>query len=189
MEEAKSQVVRHECIVHKANVPLAAGESLQKYSNQLSQEGGMYLKQKLGLNSLAKPQYASTYMIEAYSDKCIFDVYKGGDGQPSEYKYYALEYTRKADGKFDFKNLTEVERVTTYQAKPSLTLATATNKAKTKKIDPESDPEDLEDDDTEDEEEETMSKKPAKAKATKKQFAPGWNVKKSFNDIWGGLNL
>jgi hypothetical protein len=182
MEEAKSQVVRHECIVHKANVPLAAGESLQKYSQQLSTDGGLYIKQKLGLNSLAKPSYASAYMIEAYSDKCIFDVYKGGDGQPSEYKYYALEYSRKNDGKFEFKNLTEVERVTTYQAKQSLALATATNKAKAKKGDPEDDLEDAEEDD---EEEETMAKKPAKS-STKKTFSPGWEVKKSAN-IWGGL--
>ncbi len=127
MEKAEGQVVRHECIVHKANVPLASGESLGKYSQALSSAGSQYIKKQLNLNSLAKPAYAGAYMIEAYSDKCIFDVYKygGAPDAPSEYKYYALKYTRKSNGDFEFKDLAEVERVISFQAKPSLSITKA----------------------------------------------------------------
>ena len=171
MENAESQMVRYECVVHKANVPLASGESLGKYTNQLSGDGRTYIMKQLNLNSLAKPASAGAYMIEAFADKAIFDVYKygGGDGSPSEYKYYALNYTRKADGKFEFKDLTEVERVISFQAKPSMAL---TSKAAKKA-----------EDDDEDEMEEELSKKPKK---TKKQFAPGWTVLKTHVS-WNGL--
>jgi hypothetical protein len=126
---------------------------------------------QLNLNSLAKPASAGAYLIEAYSDKCIFDVYKyGGDGGSSEYKYYAFTYTRKADGKFEFKDLAEVERVISFQAKSGLSVT------KAKK--------DLGDMEEEAEEEaEELSKKPKK---TKKQFAPGWDVKKSHVS-WDGV--
>jgi hypothetical protein len=123
MEKAEGQVVRHECVVHKANVPLAAGESLNKYTNSLSSEGSAYIKKQLNLNTLAKPMSAGAYMIEAYSDKCIFDVYKYGGDAPSEYKYYAVKYTRKSDGKFEFKDLSEVERVISFQSKPTMSIS------------------------------------------------------------------
>lgn len=173
MEKAGSQAaVRHECIVHKANVPLAAGESLSKYSNALSSAGNTYLKKQLNLNSLAKPAYAGVYMIEAYSDKCVFDVYKyAGTDAPGDYKYYAVNYTRKANGDFEFKDLTEVERVVSFQAKPSLSITKAKKKAE---------------DEMEGEMEGAeLAKKPTK---TKKEFAPGWSVKKSEN-VWAGLAL
>ena len=178
MEKAEGQVVRYECIVHKANVPLATGESLNKYTNALSAAGGAYVKKQLNLNSLAKPAYAGTYMLEAYADKCVFDVYKySGTDAPGEYKYYALSYTRKANGDFEFKDLTEVERVVSFQAKPSMSIA----KAKSKK-DMEEELEEAEEEaEEEGEEEAELAKKP-----TKKQFAPGWNVKKAVN-IWDGL--
>jgi len=176
MENAAGQKVRHECVVHKANVPLASGESIGKYSNALSSAGNTYIKKQLNLNSLAKPAYAGVYMIEAYSDKCVFDVYKyAGTDAPGDYKYYAVNYTRKANGDFEFKDLTEVERVVSFQAKPQMSL---TSKAKAKKD---------EDDDLEEEmEEEELAKKPAKSTKKATEFMPGWNVKKSEN-IWAGL--
>lgn len=167
MEEAESQMVRYECVVHKANVPLAAGESIGKYTNELSAAGRQYVMKQLNLNSLAKPNSAGAYMLEAYSDKCIFDVYKySGDG-PSEYKYYALKYTRKSDGKFEFKDLAEVERVISFQAKPGLSIT------KAKKAE----------DDEDEMDEAELSKKPKK---TQKTFAPGWVVKKAHVD-WAGV--
>ncbi len=168
--ESQGQRVRHECVVHKANVPLASGESLNAYTQKLSSDGRAYVMKQLNLNSLAKPASAGAYLIEAYSDKCIFDVYKyGGDGGSSEYKYYAFSYTRKADGKFEFKDLAEVERVISFQAKSGLSVT------KAKK--------DWDEMEEAEEEAEELSKKPKK---TKKQFAPGWDVKKSHVS-WDGV--
>lgn len=168
--ESQGQRVRHECVVHKANVPLAAGESLNAYTQKLSSDGRAYVMKQLNLNSLAKPASAGAYLIEAYSDKCIFDVYKyGGDGGSSEYKYYAFSYTRKADGKFEFKDLAEVERVISFQAKSGLSVT------KSKK--------DMDEMEEAEEEAEELSKKPKK---TKKQFAPGWDVKKAHVS-WDGV--
>lgn len=175
MENVAGQTVRYECVVHKANVPLASGESLSKYMSTLSGAGSTYIKKQLNLNSLAKPAYAGAYMLEAYSDKCVFDVYKyGGPDTSGDYRYYAVNYTRKANGDFEFKDLTEVERVTTYQAKPSMSIT----KAKAKKD---------EDEDLEEElEEEELAKKPAKSTKKAAEFMPGWTVKKTHVS-WAGL--
>ncbi len=166
------QTVRYECVVHKANVPLASGESLSKYMSGLGTAGGTYIKKQLNLNSLAKPAYAGAYMLEAYSDKCVFDVYKyGGPDTPGDYRYYAVNYTRKANGDFEFKDLTEVERVTSYQAKPSLSI---TKGAKAKKED--------------DEEEEEMAKSPKSTTKKAAEFMPGWVVATAKNAVsWDGI--
>jgi hypothetical protein len=167
--ESQGQRVRHECVVHKANVPLASGESLNAYTQKLSSDGRAYVMKQLNLTSLAKPAHASAYLVEAYSDKCIFDVYKYGGEGSSEYKYYAFSYTRKSDGKFEFKDLAEVERVISFQAKPPMSVTKAKKE--------------LGDEMEEEEEAEEMSKKPKK---TKKKFAPGWDVKKTHVS-WDGV--
>ncbi len=173
MGNVVGQTVRYECVVHKANVPLASGESLSKYMSGLGSAGGTYIKKQLNLNSLAKPSYAGAYMLEAYSDKCVFDVYKyGGPDTPGDYRYYAVNYTRKANGDFEFKDLTEVERVTTYQAKPSMSIT----KAKAKK------------DDLEEELDEELAKKPAKSTKKAAEFMPGWVVATAKNAVsWDGI--
>ncbi len=166
MSEAPA-TVKYECVVHKANVPLASNESLRTYTERLNKGARDYVTKQLNLGT----GKCSGYMLEVYADKAVFDVYKYaamGSSEPGEYKYYGVQYARKANGDFEFKNLTEVERVTSYQAKPSLAITKAKKKA--------------EDDDEEDEEEAELSAKP---KSTKKAYSEHWTVKNE--SLWSGL--
>lgn len=166
--ESQGKPVRHDVVVHKANVPLAKGESLGQYTQRLNGDARKYVQKQLNLSDKG----TSVYMLEVFADKAIMDVYQYKEGSPSTYKFYGIDYARKANGDFEFKELTEVERVTSYEPKASLSI---TKGKKAKK--------DWEDGDDEEEMDEELSKKPSK---TKKQLAPGWTVKKSEN-IWSGL--
>jgi hypothetical protein len=101
-------------------------------------------------------------MIETFADSAVFDVTKRPlvDGGQYSYAYYALKYTRKDDGTFEFSDTTEVERVTSFQPKSTMSIT----KAKKKKAD-----EDDEDD------EEGLSK----------DAPPGWVT--TSKSIWSGV--
>ncbi len=176
--ESQGQPMRYECIVHKANVPLAKGESLGSYTNALSQDSRAYIMKQLNLNSLSKTAPGvngagvGCYMIEAYGDKAVFNVYKYGGNEASTDKFYAIKYTRKSDGKFDFSDLSEVQRVVSFQPKSTLEVT------KGKKAAP---PEDGEEED----DEELSAKKPKKK--TTKEFAPGWESANKAGDVWDGI--
>lgn len=106
----------HPVVVQK-DITLATGESLQTYSQKVRDAGTKYVKQKLNLGT----KDCSCYPVEIFSKSVIFDVYQYGPNtdEPNRCKYYAVAYTRKDDGAFEFSTLTEVERVVGYQAKDS----------------------------------------------------------------------
>lgn len=163
--------VTYEAIVHKANIPLLKGESVSQFMSKLQAAAREHIMKKL--NMTAKTGYV--YCFETFADATIADVSKRGptDSDPWTYGYYALPYTRKTAGEFDFGDLVEVERVTSFQPKQPIPLT----KGKSKK-----DMEDLEEE--EEEEEEELSKKPKKT-AAKKDAPPGWAY--TQKSIWAGV--
>ena len=113
-----------EVIVHKANIPLAKGESIRAYTAALEKAASAALRQKLNL----APDKSSVYMIEAYPTKAVFDVYKYSSGpgaNDSSFRYFAMDYTRKAGGEFEFSNSTEVERVVSFEPKEGIQITKA----------------------------------------------------------------
>lgn len=106
----------HPVAVQK-DITLATGESLQAYSQKVRDAGTKYVKQKLNL----QPKDCSCYPIEIFSKSVIFDVYQYGPNtdETNRCKYYAVAYSRKDNGSFEFSTLTEVERVVGYQVKDS----------------------------------------------------------------------
>lgn len=106
----------HPVVVQK-DIALATGESLQTYSQKVRDAGTKYVKQKLNFAT----KNCSCYPVEIFSKSVIFDVYQYGQNidEANRCKYYAVAYTRKDDGAFEFSTLTEVERVVGYQAKDS----------------------------------------------------------------------
>lgn len=120
----QENTIKVDVAVHKAGLPLADGESLGHYSAALRKAASEALMKKLNLT----PKTASAYMLEVFASNVVFDVCKregGPDGPMSEYKYYMLSYTRKDNGAFDFANVMEVERVTSFRPKESLPTAKA----------------------------------------------------------------
>jgi hypothetical protein len=159
------RTVTYEVIVHKASLALAKGESLSMFTQKLREAAGKAIALKLNLTA----KNCSVYMVETFADSAVFDVTKRPvvEGGQYIYAYYALKYSRKADGTFEFSDTTEVERVTSFQPKTMLDVATNTNKANKAE---------LEVDDDEDEEKEELSKKDA---------PPGWTYTKK--SLWGGV--
>jgi hypothetical protein len=109
--------MKHEVVVHKAQIPLARGESINQYTQRLSEAARKYAITKLNIVK------GGAYMCEAFNDSLVMDVYKRlADDGPTEYKYYSVMYTRKADGDFMFSSFTEVERVTSFRPKAPLAI-------------------------------------------------------------------
>lgn len=172
------QRITYEVVVHKANLPLAKGESVSQFTSRLREAAAKQIAMKLNLT----PQNCSVYMVETFADSAIFDVSKrpAVTGDAWSYAYYAAKYTRKVDGSFEFGETTEVERVTSYQPKPKMDVTTATNKAKKDMLEDDEE----EEDDLEDEETEELAKKPKKSDA-KKEAPPGWAY--TTKNLWNGL--
>jgi len=174
-ETMEQRIVTYEVIVHKANLALAKGESISQFTQKLLEAANKAIALKLNLTA----KNCSVYMIETFADSAVFDVTKRPaiEGGPYSYAYYALKYTRKDDGSFEFSDATEVERVTSFQPKAQMSVTKASSqKAGAKK--------DLlgDEDDMEDEEDEELSKKP---KSTKKDAPPGWTY--TTKSLWGGV--
>lgn len=163
------RTVTYETIVHKANLALAKGESLNQFTQKLRDAASKAIALKLNLTV----NNCSAYMVETFADSAVFDVTKRPlkEGGQYSYAYYAMKYSRKADGAFEFSGVTEVERVTSFQPKANMDLATATNKAAKKAAESDGDEDDLDD-----EEPEELSKKDA---------PPGWVV--TNKSLWVGL--
>jgi len=168
----EQRTVTYEVIVHKANLALAKGESVNQFTQKLREAASKAIALKLNLTAAN----CSVYMIETFADSAVFDVTKRPlkEGGQWAYAYYALKYSRKADGSFEFSDTTEVERVTSFQPKATLEVTTLTNKAKKGLLDDD-------EDDLEDEEDEELAKKPK----TKKDAPPGWTY--TTKSLWGGL--
>ena len=118
--------MQQEVVVHKASVALATNESLGQYTQRLSDAIRKYAVQKLNLTSGMDGKAGfSCYMTEAYGNSAVLSVYKYGNGEASSDKYYATKYARGDNGEFKFDNFVEVERVTSYQPKASLSVTKA----------------------------------------------------------------
>jgi hypothetical protein len=119
MTEAK---LTHDVVVHKANIALATGESIGRYTQALNEAGRKHVLQKL--NMTQKGGYV--YMVEAFSESAIFEVYKNAtsDAEVSSYTFFAAPYKRK-EGNFTFGELVEVERVTSFKRKASMDFGVA----------------------------------------------------------------
>lgn len=104
----------HDVVVHKGSITLADGESLSQFTSKLRDAGSKFMASKLNLM-----KDSSVYPIEIFGKSIVFDVYQYGPNVPAEkrQRFYAAAYTRKDSGDFEFSTMTEVERVTTYQAK------------------------------------------------------------------------
>lgn len=115
-------------ILVQKDIKLATGESLSTFSQKLREAGVSYMERKLNVVK-GGADTTSIYPIEIFSKSAIFNVYKYGPNVKSSEReaFYAVAYTRKEDGAFEFSTLTEVERVIGFQAKQS---ATPVSKAK-----------------------------------------------------------
>ena len=96
-------------IVHKSNLTMMAGESIEDYTSALSKACSSTIKQSLGIS---KNGDGSAWIAEAYATKCIVAAYKS-EG-PAE--FYAMTYKRDAKtGAFEFGQHIPVIRKTVYQ--------------------------------------------------------------------------
>lgn len=102
------ETVKMEVVVHKASIPLAAGESIHDFTRSLSDAGRKHVKTKLNIG-----KSGNAWMAEAFATSAIFSVYKSGEGD----KYYAAAYKRDKTGNFEFGALMEVRRKTVFTPK------------------------------------------------------------------------
>ena len=107
-------------IVHKANISLQDGESLSDFSNALSQAAKQYALQQLNVAD----GKGWAYLVEAYPKKVVVEVSQ--EGQSPRYTYQQMGYTRDKNGKFEFDNMVQVKRVTTFKpSDPKVSIAKA----------------------------------------------------------------
>lgn len=108
-----SKPATYDVIVRKS-FPLAAGETLRDATKKLSDAGVKKLVTKLNLDV----KKTSVYMLDVFEGAAVFEVYKSEPSKPGDYfRFYAMKYTRKNGGDFEFGDMVEVERVTRYEAK------------------------------------------------------------------------
>lgn len=118
-----SEVTQMNVVVHKANISLAAGESLHNFTRKLGDAARVHTAKKFLLNR-EKGDY--TWPVELFSDTVIMSVEK--DRLPV--KLYAMKYMR--DGKsmeFKFGDPVAVERKTTFSPVNGVTPTINTTKA------------------------------------------------------------
>jgi len=109
--------IQHNVVVHKAAIQLKSGESLRDYTKALSDAGKAHVALK---RNISGSKDYDVYMVEAFSKAAIFEVYRFGplpSPTTKRFQYYAVEYTRKDNGDFEFTGTTEVERVTRFEPK------------------------------------------------------------------------
>ena len=105
-----SEIIKMKVAVHKSKIALATGESIDQYVRKLRDEGREHVMKKV---SLADTD-GGAYLVEAFSDKAVFSVYKYGAGGDS---YVSTTYKRKEDKSFEFGEITEVEKVVSFKPK------------------------------------------------------------------------
>lgn len=101
-------------IVHKAEIQLMDGETLNGFSQAICGAAAEYVKKNM---SLGKEDW--TYVADVKADVLVASVYKR-EGKSS---YWALKYARDEAGAFSFSDMTEVRPVMNYvPVKPSLAV-------------------------------------------------------------------
>ena len=106
---SEQKTVKMDVVVHKANIPLLAGESLYDFTTNLSRAGSEHLRSSL---NIAKGK-GHAWMMEAFADTAIYSTYK--NDEPT--KYYAMTYKRDKNGDFEFGKALEVRRKTVFTPK------------------------------------------------------------------------
>jgi hypothetical protein len=100
-------------LVHKQALSLKNGESVRRFTQRLSEACIEHIMMKL---NIAKEQ-GSAWMVEAFGDKVVVSAYK------KDYigeKYYAFSYSQNKEGKFEFGDSYEVERVVSFKPKSNV---------------------------------------------------------------------
>jgi hypothetical protein len=101
-------------LVYKQNISMVNGESIDDYTRKLNIASREYIMGKL---NIAKGD-GGAWTVEIYSDKVVMGVYKGEEST----KYNMIKYSRDKDGTFNFGDMIEVERVTTYKPKTDMQI-------------------------------------------------------------------
>ena len=108
---------QHEVVVHKAKINLNNGESVRQYTMELSRSGADAIRKAVTLGPKD-----SVFMIEAFSDSAVFDVWKDSAPAGKRHTFMKMSYTRDKEGKFSFGTPSEVVRVSTFKPKPGLNV-------------------------------------------------------------------
>lgn len=109
-----AETIMMDVLVHKANIPMVKGESLNQFTNLLSTEGRKHVLAKLNI----APKSGGAWLTETFQDRVVFSTYK--DNEPT--RYHSFTYTRDKDGSFTFGPIVEVVRVTSFEPKPGITV-------------------------------------------------------------------
>lgn len=119
--------MQHDVVVHKSDIQLAEGESIQSYTQSLSDAIRKYAVQKLNFGAGPDGRTnGSCYVIEAYGDTAVISAYKySSASDPGWDKYFSIGYERNDKGVFKFSDWQEVERVTSYQPKEPMSVTKA----------------------------------------------------------------
>lgn len=94
-----------ETAVHKAQISLRNGETIEDFVNKLSSEGKKYISQKLNLSG-----DNICWLVETFAKQVVFNVYKNDDSF-----YISVLYERDAKGNFSFSDIEEVERIVSFK--------------------------------------------------------------------------
>jgi hypothetical protein len=106
-----ASAIQHDVIVHKA-ISLKKGETLSQFTEALSAAVRGKIMEAL---RIAKDK-GSAYIMEVTEKAVIVQTYVYNQSG-SDYRTYMYKYERDTDGDFEFSDLTEVERVTSYRPK------------------------------------------------------------------------
>src|SRR5690606_1194467 len=111
------KTVKYEAIVHKANLALAPGESVGQYLAAVRTAAQDYVRSKLNLNV----EKSSVFMVEVFSNSTVVETYEWGQGAAKE-RFWALKYSRKNNGGFDFSDMKEVVKLISFSPKEQISI-------------------------------------------------------------------
>jgi len=92
--------------VHKANIKLNSGETIDSFIQKLYEAGKKYVYNKFKIK-----EDSSSWLVESFGDYVVFALSKMNEPM----KYFAFTYNRNEKGDFDFGKLVEVKRVINYE--------------------------------------------------------------------------
>jgi hypothetical protein len=97
------------------SLDLRPGETLGHFTGELSAAARTHVMTKQNMT----PKTGSAYVIEVFSKTVVVNTYKFNDNGRSD-KFLAIPFKRDTAGAFTFGDATEVERVTSFQEKTTL---------------------------------------------------------------------
>ena len=101
-------------LVYKQNIPMYTGESLEDYTRKLNTAARTHVTNKLNITKGS----GGAWTVEIYNDRAVVSVY---DGEGSD-RYYLVKYSRDKNGTFNFGDMIEVERVTSFKPKTDMQI-------------------------------------------------------------------